>query len=59
MNEQKVCIIGDGLAGLTAAIILSQENVKIDLYCTNKKKKIQIIEQQLFQKVIINILRIA
>jgi len=39
MNEQKVCIIGDGLAGLTAAIILSQENVKIDLYCTNKKKK--------------------
>ena len=59
MNEQKVCIIGDGLAGLTAAIILSQENVKIDLYCTNKKKKIQIIEQQLFQKVTINILRIA
>jgi len=59
MNEQKVCIIGDGLAGLTAAIILSQENVKIDLYCTNKKKKIQIIEQQLFQKVTINILKIA
>ena len=32
MNEQKICIIGDGLAGLTAAIILSTENVKIDLY---------------------------
>jgi 2-polyprenyl-6-methoxyphenol hydroxylase-like FAD-dependent oxidoreductase len=38
MNEQKVCIIGDGLAGLTAAIILSKENIKIDLYCGNKKK---------------------
>ena len=39
MNEQKICIIGDGLAGLTTAIILSQENIKIDLYCNNKKKK--------------------
>ena len=38
MNEQKVCIIGDGLAGLTAAIILSKENIKIDLYCGHKKK---------------------
>ena len=39
MDEQKICIIGDGLAGLTTAIILSQENIKIDLYCNNKKKK--------------------
>jgi len=39
MNEQKVCIIGDGLAGLTAAVILSKENLKIDLYCGNKNKK--------------------
>jgi len=37
MNEQKICIIGDGLAGLTAAIILSKENLKIDLYCSEKK----------------------
>ena len=37
MNDQKICIIGDGLAGLMAAIILSTENVKIDLY-SNKKK---------------------
>ena len=37
MNEQKICIIGDGLAGLTAAIILSKENLKIDLYCGEKK----------------------
>ena len=40
MNEQKICIIGDGLAGLTAATMLSKENVKIDLYCSNNKKKI-------------------
>ena len=39
MNYQKICIIGDGLAGLTTAIILSKENVKIDLYSNNKKKK--------------------
>jgi len=39
MNYQKICIIGDGLAGLTTAKILSKENVKIDLYSNNKKKK--------------------
>jgi len=32
---QKICIIGDGLAGLTATIILSNENIKIDLYADN------------------------
>ena len=32
MDKQKICIIGDGLAGLSTAIILSQENLKIDLY---------------------------
>jgi 2-octaprenyl-6-methoxyphenol hydroxylase len=41
MKEQKICIVGDGLAGLTAAIILSKENVKIDLYSSRKKKKIK------------------
>ena len=41
MKEQKICIVGDGLAGLTAAIILSKENVKIDLYSNRKKKKIK------------------
>ena len=40
MNEQKICIIGDGLAGLATAVILSKENVKIDLYCNNKKKNL-------------------
>jgi len=38
MNLQKICIIGDGLAGLSAAVILSQENIKIDLYASNNKK---------------------
>tara|TARA_B110000211_G_scaffold226592_1_gene280341 strand:- start:597 stop:1742 length:1146 start_codon:yes stop_codon:yes gene_type:complete len=37
MNEQKICIIGDGLTGLTAALMLGKENVKVDLYCYNKK----------------------
>ena len=37
MNAQKICIIGDGLAGLMTAIILSKENLKIDLYSNNKK----------------------
>ena len=37
MNLQKICIIGDGLAGLSAAIILSKENIKIDLYIGNNK----------------------
>jgi 2-polyprenyl-6-methoxyphenol hydroxylase-like FAD-dependent oxidoreductase len=38
MNTQKICIIGDGLAGLMSAIILSKENIKIDLYCSRNKK---------------------
>ena len=38
MTEQKICIIGDGLAGLSAAIILSQKNIKIDLYGSIPKK---------------------
>ena len=38
MNKQKICIIGDGLAGLSTAIILSQENLEIDLYGGINKK---------------------
>jgi len=40
MNKQKICIIGDGLAGLSTAIALFKENIKIDLYAnkTNKNK---------------------
>jgi 2-octaprenyl-6-methoxyphenol hydroxylase len=38
MNKQKICIIGDGLAGLSTALILSQENIEIDLYGDIAKK---------------------
>ena len=38
MNVQKICIIGDGLAGLSAATSLSEENIKIDLYIGKNKK---------------------
>ena len=38
MNVQKICIIGDGLAGLSAATSLSEENLKIDLYVGKNKK---------------------
>ena len=38
MNKQKICIIGDGLAGLTTAAILSQQNICIDLYSNGKIK---------------------
>ena len=40
MNMQKICIIGDGLAGLSAAIILSQQNIRVDLYLGENQKKI-------------------
>ena len=38
MRQQKICIVGDGLAGLTAATILIQLNINIDLYSSIKKK---------------------
>ena len=38
MEQQKICIIGDGLAGLITAIILSKQNLKIELYSSPKKK---------------------
>jgi 2-octaprenyl-6-methoxyphenol hydroxylase len=38
MKAQKICIIGDGLAGVSTAVILSQENIQIDLYVGNNKK---------------------
>jgi 2-polyprenyl-6-methoxyphenol hydroxylase-like FAD-dependent oxidoreductase len=39
MYQQKICIIGDGLAGLATAAILSKENLSIDLYASDKKNK--------------------
>jgi 2-octaprenyl-6-methoxyphenol hydroxylase len=40
MYLQKICIIGDGLAGLSTAITLSKENIKIDLYIGSNKKNL-------------------
>ena len=38
MKVQKICIIGNGLAGLSAAKILSEEDITIDLYLGNNTK---------------------
>ena len=38
MKPQKICIIGNGLTGLTTATILAKANIDIDLYCGIKKK---------------------
>ena len=37
MKNQKICIIGDGLTGLTAALVLKNLNLNIDLYMPKKK----------------------
>ena len=37
MNVQKICIIGDGLAGISTAVTLSNQNIQIDLYGSNKR----------------------
>ena len=39
MNIYKICIIGNGLAGLSTASILSQKNITIDLYAGSYKKQ--------------------
>ena len=39
MKNQKICIIGDGLAGLTTALSLKNLNLDIDLYYSKKKSK--------------------
>ena len=33
MKKQKICVIGDGLAGLTAALSLKTTSTDVDLYC--------------------------
>ena len=37
--KQKVCIVGDGLTGLTAALFLSKLNIDIHLIAPNFEKK--------------------
>ena len=39
MKKQKICIIGDGLTGLTSALVLSQLDLEIDLVSKNLKIK--------------------
>ena len=37
MKNQRICIIGDGLTGLTTALAMSNLNIDIDLYFSKKK----------------------
>ena len=37
MKKQKICIIGDGLAGLTTALTLSNLDLEIDVYYKKNK----------------------
>jgi 2-octaprenyl-6-methoxyphenol hydroxylase len=39
MKKQKICIIGDGLSGLTTALALKNLNLDIDIYYKKKNKK--------------------
>ena len=41
MKKQKICIIGDGLSGLTTALILKRLNLNIDIYYSKKSSSIQ------------------
>ena len=38
MKKQKICIVGDGLAGLTVALSLEARNMDIDLYYSKSPK---------------------
>ena len=42
MKNQKICIIGDGLAGLTTALVLSNLNLDVDLYLGKKSNKTKV-----------------
>ena len=39
MTRQKICIIGNGLTGLTAALILGKLNLDVHLIAAPDKKK--------------------
>ena len=61
MKKQKICIIGSGLTGLTAALVLSNLNIEIDLYYSkkdiirNSDKRITAISQSNFNFISENI----
>ena len=42
MKKQKICIIGDGLTGLTTALSLKNLNINVDLFYKNNNKKAKI-----------------
>ena len=39
MKKHKICVIGDGLSGLTAALVLSKLDIELDFVTKNKNKK--------------------
>ena len=39
MKKQKICVIGDGLSGLTAALVLSNLDIDVDFITKNKQEK--------------------
>ncbi len=39
MKKQKICVIGDGLSGLTAALVLSNLDINVDFITKNKQEK--------------------
>ena len=52
MEKQRICIVGDGLSGLTSAIVLNNlPNLEVHLIVKKGLKK-RTIELQLYQKII-------
>ena len=45
MKKQKICIVGDGLTGLTTALILSKLDVEIDLI-SKKNTRSQLLDSR-------------
>ena len=41
MKNQKICIVGDGLTGLTTALALKELNLDIDLFYKKNNKNLQ------------------
>ena len=39
MKKQKICIIGDGLTGLTTALALSRLNIEVHLFAKFQENK--------------------
>ena len=50
MKKQKICVIGDGLSGLTAALVLSNLDIDVDFITKNKQEKkiVSILRKSVF-----------